>query len=351
MKLSGTEILIRSFANLGIDTIFGYPGACVVSILDFLYDNKDVKHILVRHEQGAVHAACGYAKLANKPGVVIVTSGPGATNTITGIADAYYSEIPLVVITGQVSSELIGTDAFQEMDMVSVTASITKWNCQIRHANEMADSVSKAFAIATAERPGPVLLDITKDAQTSKSEYIINKIKVDYNRYSPTDELVIAHKLPENKIYEEIRDAFKSSGKDIVLVVDKIPNDFYTDESFCSNKVIRSEIYNVPGFGLPAAIGAKYANPDKTICLIAGSMEFQATIKELGVIKQQGIDIKMILLNNTTNIDTGNRNPDFMRIINAYTITGEKINQNSHLSHAIHKMLNTKESYLLEISQ
>lgn len=348
MELTGAEILIQSFTKHHVDTIFGYPGACVISILDSLYDNKDIRQILVRHEQGAVHAACGYAQLANKPGIVLVTSGPGATNTITGIADAYSSGIPLIIITGQVSSNLLGTDAFQESDIVSITAPITKWNCQIRKVDEISDTIDRAFKIATSDCLGPVLLDITKDAQTNFTQYISKSTFIS-NNYSFANNQQSLYVQSQNPLYEKVLHALKESEKEIILVIDKQPNDFYSEEYFCQNKVLKSDILGVAGFGLPTAIGATFAVSQKTICLVAGVLEFQATIKELGAIKQERLDIKIILLNNSGNNRFQIKNPDFTQIAGAYGIVAEKVDINSDLHSSIHKMLNTNESYILEI--
>jgi acetolactate synthase-1/2/3 large subunit len=163
---SGAQALMRSLLDSGVDTIFGYPGGAIMPVYDALYDVRDkMRHILVRHEQGAIHAAQGYAQTSGKPGVCLVTSGPGATNLVTGIADAMIDSIPLVCITGQVNSRLLGTDAFQESDVIGVTIPITKWNYQVSSAEEIPFIIEKAFHIATTGRPGPVLIDITKDAQ------------------------------------------------------------------------------------------------------------------------------------------------------------------------------------------
>lgn len=348
MELTGAEILIQSLANHHVDTIFGYPGACVISIFDHLYDNKGFRKILVRHEQGAVHAACGYAQLANKQGIVLVTSGPGATNTITGIADAYLSGVPMIVITGQVSSHLLGTDAFQEADMLSITAPITKWSCQIRKVDEIADTIDRAFDIAISGCPGPVLLDITKDAQTHITQYISKSAFVS-NDCSFVNNPQPSYVQSQNPCYEKVLHALKESEKEIVLVVDKQPNDFYSEAYFCSGKVLKSDIWGVAGFGLPAAIGAAFAVSDKAICLVAGVLEFQATIKELGVIKQEGLNIKIILLNDFTNNRFQIKHPDFMQIANVYGITAEKVDANGNLHRRIRKMLNTTESCILEI--
>lgn len=186
--IPGSEILIRSLLEEGVDTIFGYPGGAIMPVFDALYDHKhEISHILVRHEQGALHAAQGYARVSDKVGVALVTSGPGATNAITGITDAMMDSTPLVVISGQVNSTLLGSDAFQEADVIGVTQPITKWAYQIRRVEDIAWAVSRAFYIAANGRPGPVVLDIAKDAQVLKSNY----------SYQKTTFLRSYHPLPE----------------------------------------------------------------------------------------------------------------------------------------------------------
>lgn len=172
MKLTGAQALIESMLHEGVDTIFGYPGGAIMPTFDALYDyDKKVNHILTRHEQGATHAAQGYARVSGKVGVCLVTSGPAATNAITGIADAMLDSTPLVVITGQVGAPLLGTDAFQEIDVVGISTPITKWAYQIRRAEDIAWAVARAFYIARSGRPGPVVLDITKNAQFQEIEF------------------------------------------------------------------------------------------------------------------------------------------------------------------------------------
>src|SRR5512140_1218054 len=159
MKISGAEIFIECLKKEGVKHIFGYPGGVILNIFDYLHDEKDLQLILTRHEQGAVHAADGYARASGKPGVVLVTSGPGATNTVTGIATASMDSIPLVVFTGQVPTMLIGNDAFQEADIVGITRPCTKYNFLVKNVEDIAQVVKEAFYIATTGRPGPVLID------------------------------------------------------------------------------------------------------------------------------------------------------------------------------------------------
>lgn len=170
--MSGSKALLECLIKEQVNTIFGYPGGAIMPIYDALYDYDDeLKHILVRHEQGAIHAAQGYARVSGKTGVVFATSGPGATNLVTGLADAMIDNTPLVCITGQVYAHLIGTDAFQETDIMNITTPITKWNYQVTDATEIPEAISKAFYIASTGRPGPVLIDITKNAQLQDFDF------------------------------------------------------------------------------------------------------------------------------------------------------------------------------------
>ena len=170
-KISGSEVLLRSLVEEGVDLIFGYPGGAIMPVYDALYHYADkLTHILVRHEQGAIHAAQGYARVTGRAGVVFATSGPGATNLVTGLADALIDSTPVVCITGQVFAHLLGTDAFQETDVVNTTIPVTKWNIQVTEAKDIAPAVAKAFYIASSGRPGPVLVDITKNAQNETIE-------------------------------------------------------------------------------------------------------------------------------------------------------------------------------------
>mgnify|MGYP000778260087 CR=1 FL=1 len=187
-KITGSEALMRSLEHEGIKTIFGYPGGAIMPVFDALYDHRDkLNHILVRHEQGAAHAAQGFARVSGEVGVCLVTSGPGATNTITGVADAMIDSTPIVVIAGQVGASLLGTDAFQEVDLVGITQPISKWSYQIRRAEDVAWAVSRAFYIARSGRPGPVVLDFAKNAQQELTEY--EPVNVDFIRsYDPDPE-------------------------------------------------------------------------------------------------------------------------------------------------------------------
>lgn len=184
--MSGSQAIIESFLAEGAETIFGYPGGAVIPIYDALYDYRDrIDHILVRHEQAAVHAAEGYARATGRVGVCMVTSGPGATNTVTGLADALLDSTPVVLISGQVASSLLGTDAFQETNFIGITQAVTKWNCQVKRAQDIPEAIAKAFYIARSGRPGPVVVDITKDAQVGMMDFCYKKVE-HIRSYVPT---------------------------------------------------------------------------------------------------------------------------------------------------------------------
>ncbi len=197
--MSGGHMLMEAFLKEGVHLIFGYPGGAIMPVYDSLYHyRKQIHHVLVRHEQGAAHAAEGYARMTGNPAVCLVTSGPGATNLVTGIADAMMDSVPIVCITGQVAAHFVGTDAFQEADVIGMTTPITKWNYQVTRASEIGEVIPKAFAIAKSGRPGPVVIDITKNAQLEVADFIYKKYvpKKLYKHISKqTKEIAMASKL------------------------------------------------------------------------------------------------------------------------------------------------------------
>ena len=182
--IRGADILVRALIDEGVEFLFGYPGGAVLHIYDALHQQEKIKHILVRHEQGATHAADGYARATGKPGVVLVTSGPGATNAVTGIATAYMDSIPMVVITGQVPTHLIGNDAFQEVDSIGITRPCVKHNFLVERVEDLAVTIKKAFYIATSGRPGPVVIDLPKDVTANLAVYEYPET-VDIRSYKP----------------------------------------------------------------------------------------------------------------------------------------------------------------------
>ena len=207
--LSGAEIVFKALEDQNVSHVFGYPGGAVLPIYDELKNHKSIKHILVRHEQGAGHAAEGYARSSGKPGVVLVTSGPGATNVVTALADAYMDSIPLVCISGQVPTHLIGTDAFQECDTTGITRPCTKYNWLVKDVNDLAEILHKAFEVATSGRPGPVLVDIPKDVQFKKAPYVFKTKKVSKSLNGSKSETLSDKKL------DQLIDLMKKSSKPI----------------------------------------------------------------------------------------------------------------------------------------
>ncbi|NPA44070.1 MAG: biosynthetic-type acetolactate synthase large subunit [Chlorobi bacterium] len=222
-NISGSKAVILSLLNEGSNTIFGYPGGAIMPIYDALYDyDKEIKHILTRHEQGAVHAAEAYAKVSGKTGVVFATSGPGATNLITGLANAMVDSTPIICITGQVHSHLLGFDAFQETDVVGISMPVTKWNYQITKAEEIPEVFAKAFYLARTGRPGPILIDITKDAQIENFNYTyqkVNKIPTYYPYPKIKKEAIL-----------EAAELINSSKKPLILAGQGIKNSGAEDE-------------------------------------------------------------------------------------------------------------------------
>ena len=186
-EMTGAEMVVQALRDQGVDTVFGYPGGAVLPIYDAIFQQNDIRHILVRHEQAAAHAAEGYARSTGKPGVVLVTSGPGATNAVTGMTDALMDSIPIVVLTGQVPTFMIGNDAFQEADTVGITRPCTKHNWLVKDTAKLAETIHQAFHVATHGRPGPVLVDIPKDVQFATAAY------------TPPDEARVTHYQPRTK--------------------------------------------------------------------------------------------------------------------------------------------------------
>lgn len=538
VSISGSAAVLEAFLAEGVDTIFGYPGGAIMPIYDALYDYNDrINHILVRHEQGAIHAAQGYARASGRTGVVFATSGPAATNLVTGLADAMIDSTPLVCVTGQVFAHLLGTDAFQETDVINITTPITKWNYQVTDANEIPSVLAKAFHIAGTGRPGPVLIDITKNAQLQMFEYsgytkcnhirsyrpkpivrkeyvaaaaqLINEAKRPFvifgqgvilgkaeqeflqfiekgglpaawtimgmsaiptehplavgmlgmhGNYGPNlltnecdvliavgmrfddrvtgrldkyakqariihldidpaeidknvkatvgvwgdckETLPLLTELIEKKSHPAWLQRFKEcTDKETEKVINaelnpaeglitmgeviKTLNDLTQGEAIVVTDVgqhqmvacryaqmkhsksnITSGGLGTMGFALPAAIGAKFGAPDRTVVAVIGDGGIQMTIQELGTIMQFKPDVKILILNNSflgmvrqwqelfhqhrysfVNITS----PDFVQVAKGYYIDGQSISERSELRAALQTMLNHEGSYLLEV--
>jgi len=537
-NISGSEVVLKAFLAEGVDIIFGYPGGAIMPIYDALYDYQDqLKHILVRHEQGGIHAAQGYARSSGKVGVVFATSGPGATNLVTGLADAMIDSTPVVCITGQVFAHLLGTDAFQETDVINITTPITKWNYQVTDATELPSVLAKAFYIAGTGRPGPVLIDITKNAQLQKIDYegytpcdyirsyrpkpfvrtsyieeaakLINEAKKPFVLFGqgvilgraeqefkafiekaglpaawtilglsalPTDhplnvgmlgmhgnygpnvltndcdvliavgmrfddrvtgrldkyakqakvihldidpseidknvkatvgvwgdcketlplltnliekrdhsawlqkfrdyqkeevEQVINGELhPESEILsmgEVINVLNELTGGDAIIVTDVGQHQMVACR-YAKFKDSKSNITSgglgTMGFSLPAAIGAKFGAPERTVIAVIGDGGFQMTLQELGTIMQSQVNVKILILNNEflgmvrqwqqlfhdkrySFVDI--TSPDFVMVAKGYGIAGQKISKRPDLRQALKDMLDHNGSYLLEV--
>ena len=537
-KITGAEALMRSLEHEGVDVLFGYPGGAIMPTYDALYDHKDtLHHILVRHEQAAVHAAQGYARVSGKVGCAIVTSGPGAMNTITGVADAMIDSTPMVVICGQVGAAMLGTDAFQEVDVVGVHQPISKWNYQIRRAEDIPWAVARAFYIARSGRPGPVVLDFAKNAQTTMIEYapqtvdfirsynpvpetqpgsiemaaeLINQsvkplmlvgqgvelagarqellalcekaqipfgqtmlglsaaptghplnlcmlgmhgnlapnvmtnqcdlliavgmrfddrvtgdlhtyakqAKVIHFEIDPSEvgkivkptvavlgnckqtlaqvtELVeparhqawIAGFKPYaekkyNKVIdaalnpkdgpllmgEVVRRVSEAANNEAIMVTDVGQNQLFGCRYFKythPRSIVTSGGCGTMGFGIPAAIGATFGAPERTVCMFCGDGGFQMNIQELGTIMEQGTGVKMILLNNNYlgNVRqwqelffdhryswTPMLNPEYSLIAKGYGIPSRLVIERAELDHAIREMLSTPGPFLLHVA-
>lgn len=539
-KITGAEALMLSLKAEGVKTIFGYPGGSIMPTYDALYDytmgeKKAFEHILVRHEQAAAHAAEGYARVSGNVGVTLVTSGPGVTNTLTGVADAMMDSTPIVVIAGQVATSVLGSDAFQEVDLVSVSQPITKWAYQIRRAEDIAWAVSRAFYIAKSGRPGPVVLDFTKNAQTQKFEY--EPTKVDFIRsYIPEPELseeavkaaaelinnakkpmaLVGQGVELGNAQEELKaflekadipagrtlmglsalpsnhrlnmgmlgmhgsysvnikqqeadviiaigmrfsdrvtgdlkryakqakiihldidpseidknvkttvavigncktslpaitarvnkadhsewkesfqplrqkeidhvitpatkptsgpllmgevahDVAKATNSEAILVTDVGQNQMMSARYFKYHKsrsIATSGGLGTMGYGLPAAMGATYGAPDRTVCCFMGDGGLQMVIQEFGTIMEYHIPVKMILLNNNflgnvrqwQDMFFGHKrsftpmtNPDFGKVAEAYGIPFRRVEKREELADAINEMLSTDGPFLLE---
>lgn len=537
-KISGAEALMKSLEHEGVNVLFGYPGGAIIPTYDALYDHKNtLHHILVRHEQAAVHAAQGYARVSGKVGCCIVTSGPGAMNTISGVADAMVDSTPLVVICGQVGASLLGTDAFQEVDVVGVTQPISKWNYQIRRAEDIPWAVARAFYIARSGRPGPVVLDFTRNAQTATFYYkpqavdfirsykpihmpkqadidlaakMINEsvkpfmlvghgvelggaqkeflelcekaqipfgqtmlglstassdhplnmgmlgmhgnlgpnvmtnqcdlliavgmrfddritgnldtyakqakiihfdidpsefnknVKVDLALlgdckstlalvsekvapakhqswiagFKPYEDMEF-NKVIEGALYpkdgpllmgEVVRKVSEAANNEAILVTDVGQNQLFACRYFKFKKYhscITSGGCGTMGFGIPAAMGACYAAPDRTVCMFAGDGGFQMTMHELGTIMENQIPVKMIMLNNNFlgNVRqwqymffdkrysfTPMVNPDYEKIAAGYNIPCRTVVSRDEIDEAIREMLDTKGPYFLQVA-
>ena len=253
MKLAGNDMLVQSLIDEGVEYLFGYPGGAALHIYDAIFNQKELQHILVRHEQGATHAADGYARATGKPGVVLVTSGPGATNAITGIATAFMDSIPMVILSGQVASHLIGTDAFQETDMIGISRPIVKHSFSIEHASDIPKVVKEAFYIATSGRPGPVVIDIPKDTTAPDKLFDYNPPKsVKIRSYNPPVE-------PDSKQIERAVTEILKAKKPVIYAGGGAINSNAAEELFELNEFLNFPVTNtLMGLGIYPATNKRF---------------------------------------------------------------------------------------------
>src|ERR671929_91361 len=362
--LSGAEIVVRCLQEEGVEYVFGYPGGAVLFIYDELFKQDKVKHVLVRHEQGAVHAADGYSRSSQKVGVALVTSGPGVTNAVTGIATAYMDSIPMVVITGQVPTHAIGLDAFQECDTVGITRPIVKHNMLVKDVKDLASAMKKAFHIAKTGRPGPVVVDIPKDVSADKCEFhypdevaMRSKDCLKYDRKAA----IIKPQFVLEKLYEVTKgEAFVTSdvGQHQMWAAQ-----FYKFDK--PRRWINSGGLGTMGFGLPAAMGVQLANPGATVACVTGESSIQMCLQELSTCKQYRLPIKIVNLNNKymgmvrqwQQFFHGNRYsesymdalPDFVKLAEGYGHRGLLIEKPADVEPALREAFaNKKELYFLD---
>ncbi len=253
MKLAGNDMLVQSLIDEGVEYLFGYPGGAALHIYDAIFNQKELQHILVRHEQGATHAADGYARATGKPGVVLVTSGPGATNAITGIATAFMDSIPMVILSGQVASHLIGTDAFQETDMIGISRPIVKHSFSIEHASDIPKVIKEAFYIATSGRPGPVVIDIPKDTTAPDKLFDYNPPKsVKIRSYNPPVE-------PDSKQIERAVTEILKAKKPVIYAGGGAINSNAAEELFELNEFLNFPVTNtLMGLGIYPATNKRF---------------------------------------------------------------------------------------------
>nr|WP_081497153.1 thiamine pyrophosphate-binding protein [Phyllobacterium sp. YR531] len=368
--MTGAEIVLQALRDNGVEHIFGYPGAAVLPIYDELFQQTDIRHILVRHEQGAGHAAEGYARSTGKVGVMLVTSGPGATNAVTPLQNAMMDAVPLLCLSGQVATGLIGTDAFQECDTVGITRPCTKHSWLVTEVNELAATIHRAFQLAQSGRPGPVLVDVPKDILVQTAYYTGPSAIAFPEHYiypaaagvkprqtalhwppsvtmhRATDDATIGQRYALDRLFELTRDHRPYIAADMNL------------HSGGPARFIDSDRWIVPsgfgtmGYGLPAAIGMQIAYPENLVIDIADASSVQTTMKELSTAIQYDAPIKVFILNNGRMGFDGhsysNALPDFLKLAEAFGAVGIRCDEPDDLDEAIGEMLAIRRPVLFD---
>ncbi|HFE4927676.1 TPA: thiamine pyrophosphate-dependent enzyme [Staphylococcus aureus] len=400
---SGSEVLVEALLKENVDYLFGYPGGAVLPLYDTFYDGK-IKHILARHEQGAVHAAEGYARVSGKTGVVVVTSGPGATNVMTGITDAHCDSLPLVVFTGQVATPGIGKDAFQEADILSMTSPITKQNYQVKRVEDIPKIVHEAFHVANSGRKGPVVIDFPKDMgvlatnvdlcdEINKVIHVDLGIIADCKRFleclNDKNVETIEHsdwvkhcqnnkqKHPfklgeEDQVFCKPQQTIEYIGKitngEAIVTTDVGQHQMWAAQFYPfknHGQWVTSGGLGTMGFGIPSSIGAKLANPDKTVVCFVGDGGFQMTNQEMALLPEYGLDVKIVLINNGTlgmvkqwqdkffnqrfSHSVFNGQPDFMKMAEAYGVKGFLIDKPEQLEEQLDTAFAYQGPALIEV--
>ena len=384
MKMTGAQIMCESLVKEGVEVIFGLPGVPVIPLFDTLPQYPQLRHVLVRHEQGAAHAADGYARASGKVGVCLATSGPGATNLVTGIANAYLDSVPVVAITGQVARPFIGKDSFQETDITGIVSPITKDSFLVLDVGSLAGIVKESFYLARTGQPGPVLIDVPKDVFTDQAEYHYPE-EVKLPGYKPAIE---GHPVQIKKAAKLINEAERLlevagegegllpqyvmskicevTGGEAIVVTGVGQHQMWAAQHYCydrPNSLISPGGLGTMGFGLPGAIGAKIGCPDRTVWCMDGDGSFQMTIQELATIVQERLAVKIAIINNgylgmvrqwqqlfyeKRYVATPLSGPDFVKVAEAYGIPALRVKKREGVVPAVERAMEEDGAFLID---
>ena len=384
MKMTGAQIMCESLMEEGVEVIFGLPGVPLIPLLDILPQYPQFHHVLVRHEQGAAHAADGYARASGKVGVCLATSGPGATNLVTGIANAYLDSVPVVAITGQVARPFIGKDSFQETDITGIVSPITKDSFLVLDVGSLAGIIKESFYLARTGQPGPVLIDIPKDVFVDQAEYSYPD-EVKLPGYKPTLEEAstqiekavkfIGEAERPMEIIEEgegllpqyvMSKICEVTGGDAIVVTGVGQHQMWAAQHYCydrPNSLISSGGLGTMGFGLPGSIGAKIGCPDRTVWCMDGDGSFQMTIQELATIVQERLAVKIAIINNgylgmvrqwqqlfyeKRYVATPLSGPDFVKVAEAYGIPALRVKRKEGVVPAVERAMEEDGAFLID---
>ena len=384
MKMTGAQIMCESLVEEGVEVIFGLPGVPLIPLLDILPQYPQLRYVLVRHEQGAAHAADGYARASGKVGVCLVTSGPGATNLVTGIANAYLDSVPVVAITGQVARPFIGKDSFQETDITGIVSPITKDSFLVLDVGSLAGIFKESFYLARTGQPGPVLIDVPKDVFVDQAEYSYPE-EVKLPGYNPTFEEAPTQIKQAAKLINEVErplevpgggegllpqyvmnKIYEVTGGEAIVVTGVGQHQMWAAQHYCydrPNSLISSGGLGTMGFGLPGSIGAKIGCPDRTVWCMDGDGSFQMTIQELATIVQEGLAVKIAIINNgylgmvrqwqelfyeKRYVATPLSGPDFVKVAEAYGIPALRVKKREGVVPAVERAMEEDGAFLID---